>query len=37
MTNGSERGISRVSGNDKEHKVIAAVDRNRKVSLENVS
>lgn len=35
MINGSERGISGVSGNSEDYKVTAEVDKN--VSLENVS
>lgn len=37
MTSGSERAISRVSGNDKDYKVTAEADKNKNVSLENVS
>lgn len=34
---GSERGISRVSGNDEDYRVTAEVDTNKKVPLENIN
>lgn len=37
MTNGSERRISGVSENDEDYKVSTEADKNKNVSLENVS
>lgn len=37
MTNSSERGISRVSGNDKGYKVTAEADKNKNISLESIN
>lgn len=37
MASGSDRGISRVSGNDEDYKITAEADTNKNVPLENIN